>query len=60
MFNVRALVNLIMGTAMNWQGKRYKQCDPNFAKSQTKLATTNTNTGMCTGKKTGGRKYTKI
>lgn len=49
MFNVRALVNLIMGTATSWQGKRYKQCNPNFVKSQTNLAAMNTN--MCTGGK---------
>lgn len=59
MFNVRGLVTLIMGTATRWQGQRYKQCNPNFAKSQTNLATTNTN--MCTGgEKTGERKYSKI
>lgn len=43
MSNKRVLVKQIMGTAMSWQRKLYKQCDPSLAKSQTKLATTNTN-----------------
>lgn len=37
------LVKQIMGTAMSWQRKLYKQCDLSLTKSQTKLATTDTN-----------------
>lgn len=43
MSDKRVLVKQIMGTAMSWQRKLYKQCDLSLTKSQTKLATTDTN-----------------